>query len=83
MECLIQRQNKQNQIPRHTQTQAQVLIHTENSKRVYLVGTVEKCEDVAFLHGDLTRRFLCVVIQSHHLLRANVVNHWRFLLLNT
>ena len=57
--------------------------HTKNIDCAYLIGAVEKCQNIALLHGDLTGGLLCVVVQSHHLLCANVVNDWSFLLLQT
>ena len=48
----------------------------------HLVAGVEKSENVALLHGGLAGRLLCVVIQSHHLLRTQVIYHRSLLLLH-
>lgn len=38
-----------------------------------LVGAVEEGEDVALLHGDLSRALLLVVVQSQNQLLASLV----------
>ena len=48
---------------------------------VYLVGAVKQREHVTLLHGHLARRLLRVIIQRHHTLLTQVIDHRLLLLL--
>lgn len=48
-----------------------------------LVGAVEQGEDVSFLHGDLARTLLLIVIERQHQLLPSLIVHGGHLLLKS